>query len=768
MIDYRTLKTKNGNSFENMNQHVFSVLSIRMNRILLFTFWVVSFLSSKVIAQEFLQGSWGVRLIVSGGTKLDVDAANNNLAANNNGWVAGAQEIVDNLPSVGHVITNFTHPAHAYLYTLRTNPNVDIANEIHPDFVPSLENEQIILDVINTLKNGGKKVILYLAIDGPPKGEGTAQKDEYEAAWANYYNNSEFNGDEGAAWRDLMRGFAERFKGLADGYWLDHINDCPGGVTSFIEMLKDVDPTVNICANGVEFRVEDLQSYFQYPDGTFMEIETDGLNDPDPTTYRLKTYNFYSPHVEYTAGHPTPMEHGAPPNSWAYEEFTFPEIIAATTHFNPKTDIVKHAWVPMRNNWTSTSFPLLFEIEQAYRFVRTLTDANCAITWANAKTNGKIIPEEMEIMKEIDARLRTSPMPDYIPYVRPEGSLLVGDLEDSLYQIIFAPNYSLKTLEDDDFTIGALASSGLPVTTTSSNPSVATIVDNKIHIVGTGTTIITYKQAGNAVYDEAVDVTRSLTVVEELSTISPQVVVTSVEEEQNFVINAIPGRAIIPGTLGVFTDNATTYIQLRGTNTISDDINGKVEFYVQTHSGNQTGTIGFDVKTIAGTQATFTITVEGLAPQVYNVVNTNTNLLTKLGDPYDEYRLNFTNTVNFSMIPTKVSIEVNDIDKANATTVTAARFYDFYYTNQEELSSSIAKKNTVYSVNPNPVHDSFTIGGDFKEEIERVEIFNITGKLLKSFQGKEANYDISDLASGLYLATVKTVNQTTVIKLIKQ
>ncbi|WP_139958821.1 T9SS type A sorting domain-containing protein [Flavicella sediminum] len=740
-----------------------------MNKIYLFTIFLFISFGNKAIAQEFIQGSWGVRLIVSGGTKLNVDAAKNNSTANDNGWVAGAQEIVDNLPSVGHVITNFTHPAHAYLYTLRTNPNVDIANEIHPDFVPSLENEKIILDVINTLKNGGKKVILYLAIDGPPKGEGTAQKDEYEAAWANYYNNSEFNGDEGAAWRDLMKGFAERFKGLADGYWLDHINDCPGGVTSFIDMLKDVDPTVNICANGVEFRVEDLQSYFQYSDGTFMEIETDGLNDPDPTTYKLKTYNFYSPHVEYTAGHPTPMEHGAPPNSWAYEEFTFPEIIAATTHFNPETDIVKHAWVPMRNNWTSTSFPLLFDVEQAYRFVRTLTDANCAITWANAKTNGKIIPEEMEIMKEIDARLRTSPMPDYIPYVRPEGSLLVKDTEKSLYQVIFAPNYSLKTLEDNDFTIGALASSGLPVSTTSSNTSVATIVANKIHIVGTGTTTITYKQTGNSKYAKAVDVTRSLTVVEELSAISPQVVVSSVKEEQKFVINAIPDRTIIPGTLGIFTDNATSYIQLRGTNTLSDDINGKVEFYVQATSGNKKGTIGFDVKTIAGTQATFTVTVEGLTPQVYNVVHTNIDLLTKSGTPYDEFRLDFTNTVNFSMIPTKVSIEINDIDKANATTVTAARFYNFYYTNLDELSvTPIIKNNLTYKISPNPIQNSFTIIKGSNEIIKSLEIFNRRGVLVKSYKDVHNEYNISDLTSGFYLAIVKTENQITVVKLIKE
>ena len=99
---------------------------------------------------EFLSGSWGVRLNMFGGIRLDN-------AGDQLDWVAGAQEIVDNLPAVGHVITNATHPAHGYYYTLRDNPYVDIANEIHPAMVPSLENEQIILDVIDVFRNSGKK-----------------------------------------------------------------------------------------------------------------------------------------------------------------------------------------------------------------------------------------------------------------------------------------------------------------------------------------------------------------------------------------------------------------------------------------------------------------------------------------------------------------------------------------------------------------------------------------------------------------------------------
>ena len=70
-----------------------------------------------------------------------------------------------------------------------------------------------------------------------------------------------------------------------------------------------------------------------------------------------------------------------------------------------------------------------------------------------------------------------------------------------------------KTYGDVDFDPGATTTSGLPVTYTSSNTSVATIVNgNTIHIVGTGTTNITAKQAGDDDFMPATDVIKTLTV----------------------------------------------------------------------------------------------------------------------------------------------------------------------------------------------------------------------------------------------------------------
>ncbi len=69
-----------------------------------------------------------------------------------------------------------------------------------------------------------------------------------------------------------------------------------------------------------------------------------------------------------------------------------------------------------------------------------------------------------------------------------------------------------KILGDVDFAPGATASSALAISYSSSNAAVATIVNNIIHIVGTGTASITASQIGNNIYKSATSVNQTLTV----------------------------------------------------------------------------------------------------------------------------------------------------------------------------------------------------------------------------------------------------------------
>ena len=150
--------------------------------------------------------------------------------------------------------------------------------------------------------------------------------------------------------------------------------------------------------------------------------------------------------MDFTGGHPTPLGQGAPPNSWAYEEFLFPLIVEKPWgSYDGSKEAVKHYFCPIRDKWSSPNAELMFEVEQAYRFVRTLTDPGACITWSTTLTDGFISDDEMEIMVEINNRMLEVPKPDDEPYVRPEGAYLVGEgpsSVSSLYKVdvTFYPN----------------------------------------------------------------------------------------------------------------------------------------------------------------------------------------------------------------------------------------------------------------------------------------------------------------------------------------
>lgn len=69
-----------------------------------------------------------------------------------------------------------------------------------------------------------------------------------------------------------------------------------------------------------------------------------------------------------------------------------------------------------------------------------------------------------------------------------------------------------KNVGDAPFALTATASSGLPVSYTSSHPAVATVSGSTVTILGAGTTTITANQLGNATYSAALPVSRTLTV----------------------------------------------------------------------------------------------------------------------------------------------------------------------------------------------------------------------------------------------------------------
>ncbi len=383
----------------------------------------------------WLQGSWGVRHIIKGGASLD------KLVDEGYDHVRGAKDIVENLPAVGHVITNFTNNADGSLYLLRQNDNVDIANEIHPDIVPSLENERIILDVLEVFKSADKKIILYLnghSIEG-------SKDPAVICAW-NDYVNREFSGDKWLAWLNLLEGFVKRFEPYADGYWLDawHFSNTEtiNGRLAIMEMIRRLDPTAAITYN-----ID--KDYFRSCSNSLLKVDSDGIEDQNEIDYSVIRYEATDNYSDFTSGHITPLGQGAPSNSFAYEELTVSNIEYSAVSTTPDgyKNVVKHMFTPMRATWSSERQDLVFtDQEQAYRFVKRITDAGGAITFSTTNTLGLPTPDELFILKFVnDQLLNNEP---FRPYERPIGASYTNGADEIIYNGI-DDDCIPETLDDD-------------------------------------------------------------------------------------------------------------------------------------------------------------------------------------------------------------------------------------------------------------------------------------------------------------------------------
>ena len=104
-----------------------------------------------------------------------------------------------------------------------------------------------------------------------------------------------------------------------------------------------------------------------------------------------------------------------------------------------------------------------------------------------------------------------------------------------------------KTYGDTDYALTATASSGLPVSYTSSNSDVATVSGNNVTIVGVGTTTITAMQPGNTNYSAAEPVEQELTVGEKSQTITFEALAekTYGDADFNLTATASSGLAVI-------------------------------------------------------------------------------------------------------------------------------------------------------------------------------------------------------------------------------
>lgn len=319
-------------------------------------------------------------------------------------------------------------------------------------------------------------------------------------------------------------------------------------------------------------------------------------------------------------------------------------------------------------------------------------------------------------------------------------------------QSISFPAIPVKLHTDADFDLNATASSGLAVTYTSSNPAVATISGNKVHIVASGSTVITASQAGNSNYNAAASVTQDLTVSYVLPANNYRVRATDVTcKGSNNGAISITATQNLNYTATITGNNKTTPYPFNTTLTVND-----------LPAGSYTITISIAGQTGYSSQPFNVVIKEPKDLAVYATMKPDGNTVLLKLEGGDVYHIN----LNGKMITTSDNEIVLPLVQGNNVVKISS----------DKTCQGVIEKTFLTSTNvslyPNPVKDILTINtGSLDNQQIKVEINALDGRRVHSSQ-QVAQYgrisvDLSKLNRGLYVLTLTIGNHKTVHKVIK-
>lgn len=198
--------------------------------------------------------------------------------------------------------------------------------------------------------------------------------------------------------------------------------------------------------------------------------------------------------------------------------------------------------------------------------------------------------------------------------------------------------------------------------------------------------------------------------------------------------------------------STTTWLDRHNNYAVQVNMNGNTGSYDPIEIVSNAGTV--DVSTISGstTYADFKFTFTLL---------TNTTMAVSINDGAAVYNVTLNNT-NITGYSIYLADDWNGSVNANIYWKPTTE-----YVYASTLSASEFVQEQQVSLAPNPTNNSFTVN----KEISNLEIFDITGKLVKSYAGnftKNSNFTVSDLSKGIYLVQVKNMSgQLSTTKLIK-
>ena len=350
---------------------------------------------------------------------------------------------------------------------------------------------------------------------------------------------------------------------------------------------------------------------------------------------------------------------------------------------------------------------------------------------------------------------------DYAAAVDVSQDLVVNKLDQTItFDALSGVFYG-----DADFNLAATASSGLDVTYTSSDESVATISGSTVTIVGAGTASITAAQAGNATYNPATDVTQTLEVFKAIQTITFDAVTEVNVDDPAFELSATASSGLVVSFTSsdetVATVNGTTVtIVGEGTTTLTATQEGDTNYEAATPviqellvnpspKSEQTitfdaiedqfieeGTLTLSATASSGLEVSYEI-LSGPATVAGNVVTftdlgTVTVAASQVGN--DDF---------FPAVAVEQTFEVITVTSLSTNAKDVVRFY------------------------PNPTTDKlyFEFGS---LEVKQIQLLDLNGKEVSQKADDFREMDIQHLKSGNYILRILTDTEVITNQIVKQ
>lgn len=167
--------------------------------------------------------------------------------------------------------------------------------------------------------------------------------------------------------------------------------------------------------------------------------------------------------------------------------------------------------------------------------------------------------------------------------------------------------------------------------------------------------------------------------------------------------------------------------------------------------------ISFNVSTLTGNDASFTVEIDGYSTEVFSFPSTGDTDIA-----WNHTSIAFSQPITITSTPITVKISSST---SNTDLIVNRSRYTHFIANKSVLSTNDITANSYFTIYPNPTTNSFQLSSN--KNVERVQLYNITGRLLKTFNAT-TNYDISDLATGIYIININTTSGSKTIKIAKK